>query len=228
MIHGGQPARIESGRDPEAAGRSARRVVVPPGAIRFRLPERFELGGCRAARAHELHFVEHPRRVLVQEGELRRPERARRGVAAHQCTAQQHVLGTDEHRRTLRVVEPAVGVLAAHEHVHVLGPGEAVVAVRFRREAAEPLPDGIGGLLDQRPHGQAPDQPPGRGAGAPQAVRGPAERDRRGLARARRCHQHTRPCIGRQRELPRVRLHVLAEHDSIDGGAVHGTFFGGS
>ena len=173
-------------------------------------------------RAHELHFVEHPLRVLVQEGELHRPERARRGVAAHQCTAQQHVLRADEHGWTLRVVEPAASVLAAHEDVHVFRPRELVLAVRFGRQLAEPVTRRFRGLLDERPHRQAPDQPPRRGAGAPQAVCGPPERHRGGLARACRRDQDLWPSFDGQRELPRVGLHVRAEHDSIDGGAVHG------
>ncbi len=209
-------AEIQRLREGLPGGRFACR-----GPVGIRLAKRFELRGRRAAGAHELHLVEHPLRVLVQEGELHRPDRAGRGVAAHQRAAQQHVLGAHEHRRALRRLQPAAAVHAAHQHVHVLRPREPALVVHFGRELAEPLLDPLRGLLDERPHRQAPDQSAGRGVGTPQSVRGPSQRHRGRLARTRGRDQDPRPRIGREGELPRVGLHVLAEHDSIDGGAVH-------
>ena len=220
MIDSGQPPRIEGRRDPEAARRPSRRAVFPPRSIRVGLPKRFELCGCRAARAHQLHLVEHPLGVLVQEGELHRPDRPGRGVAAHQSTAQQHVLRAHEHRRALRRLEPAVGVHPAHEHVHIVRPREQPRPVGFGRQPAEPLLDHLGRLLDERPHGQAPDQSAGCPLGTPQPVRGPSERHRGRLSRSGRRNQDPRPRIGGEGQLPRVGVPVVSERDAIEGGAV--------
>ena len=175
----------------------------------------------RAARAHELHFVEHPLRVLVEEGELHRPECARRGVAAHQCTTEQHVLGADEHRRTLRVVEPAAGVRAAQRTCTSFGRGGGT-RCRCRLRASRTTPGRH--RRSARPGCASAGTRPaaagcGRGSGCGEQ---PSRASPRRSCRSRRRNQHARPRIDRQRELPRVRLHVLAEHDSIDGGAVHG------
>ena len=188
-----------------------------PRRVRVSSAKSFELGRHRAACAHELHLVEHPLRVLVQEGELHRPDCPGRRVATHQGTAKQHVLGADEHRRALRRLQPVAIVHAAHEHVHVLGPRESARAVHFGGQLGEPVLDRVRGLLDERPHGQAPDQTAWRGVGAPQPVRRPPERHGGRLARSGRRNQNPRPFAGRQRELPRVWLLVGAERESIDG-----------
>ena len=221
MIDGGEPLRIEGGRDPETAGRTSGRAVFVPGSIRVRLAKCFELCGCRAARAHELHLVEHPLRVFVQEGELHWPVCPGRGVAAHQRPAQEHVLGAHEHGRALRRFQPAVGLHATHEHVHIFRPREAALVVHFGRQLAEPLLGLLFRLLDERPHRQTPDQPAGRAVGIPQSMCGPPERHRGRLARSRRRDQDPRPGIGRQRELPRVGMAARAERASIESRSVH-------
>ena len=221
MIDGGEPLGLERRRDPEAAGRPSRRAVFPQRPIRVRLTKRLELRGGRPARAHELHFVEHPLGVLVQKSELHRPDCTGRGIAAHQRAAQQHVLGAHEHGRAFRRLQPAVGVHPAHEHVHVLEASGGGLGRPLQPRACQtsPLTD-VRGLLDERPHGQAPDQTAGRGVGAPQPVRRPRERHGGRLSRSSRRNQDLRPRISRERELPPVGGLFFAERGSIDGCAV--------
>ena len=132
----------------------------------------------------------------------------------------------------LRRLQPAAIVHAAHEHVHVLGPWESARAVHFGggqlRQLPEPLLYHFRRLLDERAHRQAPHESAGRAVGTPQAVRGPTQRHRGGLPGACRRDQDPRPHIGRERELPGIRLPVLSQRDSIDGGGVHGESTGGS
>ena len=197
MVNGGEPLRIESSRDPETAGGTSRGTARAPGSIRVRLAERFELCGSRPPCAHELHFVEHPLRVLMKQGKLHWPDGARRSVAAHERPAQQHVLGADEHGRALRRLQPTRSFHAAHQHVDVFRLGKPVFNVDFCRELAEPVPYRLGGLLDQRPHGKAPDEPARRSLRVSQSMSRPPERHGRRLARARRCDQDARPSVAR-------------------------------
>ena len=223
VIHGPEPRRIECRGDPQAACRAARRTSVPLGASGFASPKRFELGRGCASRAHELHFVEHPLRVFVEKRELHRPDGARRSVAAHERAAQQHVLRPDDDRGPFGTVEPACRLDTAHEHVDILvGQGKHVVfGYSGLLQLLEPLIDRPDGLIDQRAHRQAPDEPSRRRLGRPHPMCCPTEGDGGRFSRARRRNQDLRPFVRREPVLPSVGVCTFSEYGPIDTGAVH-------
>jgi hypothetical protein len=78
--------------------------------------------------AHELHFIEHPKRVVVEEREFRGPARPPGGVASHQGPRNKHILRADQDCRLLRRLIPTrparPNLDAAHQEVEVCGTRE--------------------------------------------------------------------------------------------------------
>ena len=215
MIHGPEPVRIQRRGDPEAPRGTAAAVragTLPP-------PKTFQLrGGCTSG-PHELHFVEYPLRVLVQERELDRPDRARRGVAAHQGSAKEHVLRANEHGRTFRRVQPPARLDSAHQQVHLVGPGESPLRIHSGLlEAFQPTANGTGSLFRQHPHRETPDQAARRPVGPAKPVRRPAESDACGLAGAGWGDQDLRPAFLGEFALPSVGRATRAESEVVKAG----------
>lgn len=67
--------------------------------------------------SHWAFFIHYPQRVLVQQGVFHGPAGAAGGVAAVECSREQHVLRADQHGRSLRFQPPAVRIFAAHQDV---------------------------------------------------------------------------------------------------------------
>ena len=158
-VHRPQPFRLQRGRYPEAARSVGRPGALADGITGVVASEGFELSRRCAARAHELHFVEDPLGVLVEQRKFHRPDRAGGGVAPHEGAAEQHVLGTNDDRRVLGSFQPVCGLHAAHEDMNIPGTRKPSFSHVTLVQPAEPLSDRIRGLFDQRPHGQTPDEP---------------------------------------------------------------------
>ena len=137
------------------------------------------------------------------------PKRARRrwvlsrlqmGGAGPPARHRNRLAETCEHLRALGPFEPVVRVHPPSARVRRPVAG-AAFHYRFGGQPAEPLPDR--GLLDERPHGRAPDQAATCAGWVPQPVRGPSERDRSRLSRSGWRDQHPRPRICREGRLHR-------------------------
>ena len=198
-VHRAQPLRVQRRRDPEAGS-----ADLGPEAP----PESFELRGGRQPRAHELHLVEHPLGVVVQQCEVHRPTEAAHRVAAHQRAADQHVLSPDEDGGALRVLIPWWLVLSAHEQVDVgLRVWEA--SLPGCGEGSEPAQPGgrvVGRLIGERAHREAVHQAARYGLRRSGPLPQPREDHGCGLAEPGGGNECVRPVALRQRLLVGERL----------------------
>ena len=184
-VHTGQPARMQGGAAPQGtAGQGDAEA----------LPEGLQLGGGGQARTHELHLVEDPEGIVVQQGEIQRPAEAAHGVAAVEGAGQKLVLGADEDGVVFGAQVPVPRHVSAHEHMHCGRTGEQART----GQSGGPLPCQPHGLLHQHAHGQAPDQPPGRVGILSLPLVEPGQQDGRCLAEAGGDLQYVGPGLVRQ------------------------------
>ena len=73
-IHRPEPPWFQRCGNPEAACGTTPRLTLMRGSFGFASAKGFELSRGRAARTHELHFIEHPLCVFVKQRELHRPD----------------------------------------------------------------------------------------------------------------------------------------------------------
>ena len=147
-VNRAQPLRVQRRRYPQAGSADLRPELAP---------QPFKLRGGGEPRAHQLHFVEHPLGVVVQQGEVDRPSEPAHGIPAHERAADEHVLSPDDDCGSLRLLVPARLVLAAHEQVYV-ALRVRQWSVRVRRqvtEAAQPLSRVAVRLVSKRAHREA-------------------------------------------------------------------------
>jgi len=140
-----------------------------------------DLSGGLNADAHQLHLVHHPEAIIIEQPEVHRPPVPAHAVAAIQRPGEQHVLGSDYYGVPLRIDVPVIFIFTAHEHsdgdaspidLGIRFPSVPAACIRRRfvpgrlseqSQVFQPHPGLLFRLLDQRPHGQAVHQPPGRG-----------------------------------------------------------------
>ena len=211
-----EPAWLQCCGNPEAARGTTLRPALVHGSFGFASAKGFELGRGCAARAHELHYVEHPLRVFVEQRKLHRPDRTRGRVTAHEGTAEKHALGTDDDRGAFGVLEPTRGFDAAHEDMDVLGPGEHPLGHARSLQPAEPLPDRLRRLFDERLHRQTPDKPPWRCPGGTHPMCRPTKRNPCRLAGSRRRDQNLGLFIRREPPLPAARGRIPPERKAVE------------
>lgn len=144
VVDGFQPIWLKCGAHPPRKARAEGSVI----SFGILGSECGQLGARGQACIHELHFVEDPEGILVEEAEIEGPACASDGVSAIESAGQEHVLCADEDGGFFRVELPANVLRAAHEDVGVDGGGDVLA----------PGIDDAGGLFDEDAHGQTQDE----------------------------------------------------------------------
>jgi len=113
-------------------------------------PHPIQLSCCPKTGPHELHFIDDPLAVLVQEAEMHGPIETAHAIASIQCPRQKHVLRPNEHPGPIRCGSPGVIGVTANELVD-----RNVNQFLYSCKIA---PQSPGRLVDETTHRQAVNQ----------------------------------------------------------------------